>query len=316
MHDSMRHFLAVLEESQSFAESSVLDWLGQKMQRERVITPSSSSLMLTASGGPIEKGAILVTTMQGSSLPLAATQREGRESLVGAPYSVCGLSIILHPRHPLAPTIHGNIRMFCVEGQRGIVTWYGGGIDLTPFSVDTVLAKKWHDGVYAQTLQFGTDRDYYLWRKQCDEYFYLKHRGEPRGVGGVFFDDLSMGSSGDQQRLHLSLAGLIEYLFSFYIPVVADIEKRLLINDDDRSFQVFRRGRYVEFNLLYDRGTLFGLQSGGRADSILLSMPPLVSWPVGLNETFRQRNADLIDFFVKTTHYASFDRCVENAHFS
>uniref|UniRef100_UPI002600E89B oxygen-dependent coproporphyrinogen oxidase n=1 Tax=Rhodoferax sp. TaxID=50421 RepID=UPI002600E89B len=205
-------------------------------------------------------------------LPPSATQH--RPELAGAPFEAMGVSLVFHPRNPYVPTVHMNVRMISAKNRDGTeVCWFGGGMDLTPYYGFEEDAVHFHQCCRSALQPFGDDK-YPRFKTWCDEYFYLKHRNEQRGVGGVFFDDFS--ELGFEPSLAMMQAVGDSFL-SAYLPIVLR-RKDTPYGERERNFQLYRRGRYVEFNLVWDRGTHFGLQSGGRSESILLSMPPLVSW--------------------------------------
>ncbi|MDP3337594.1 MAG: oxygen-dependent coproporphyrinogen oxidase, partial [Rhodoferax sp.] len=208
----------------------------------------------------------------GPKLPPSATQH--RPELAGAPFEAMGVSLVFHPRNPYVPTVHMNVRMISAKAADGReVCWFGGGMDLTPYYGFAEDAVHFHQTCQLALAPFGDDK-YPRFKTWCDEYFYLKHRNEQRGVGGVFFDDFS--ELGFEPSLAMMQAVGDSFL-SAYLPIVLR-RKDTPYGERERNFQLYRRGRYVEFNLVWDRGTHFGLQSGGRSESILLSMPPLVSW--------------------------------------
>ena len=224
--------------------------------------------------GPlIEKAAVNFTHTEGAEMPGAATQR--RPELAGRRYEAISVSLIVHPRNPWVPTCHANYRFFLADDPAGgaPVWWFGGGFDLTPYYGFEEDARHWHRTAREACEPFGAD----VWprlKEWCDRYFFLKHRGEPRGIGGLFFDDWSEGGFERAFGLWRSVA---EHYLPAYRPLLAR-RKEMPWGERERDFQLYRRGRYVEFNLIWDRGTLFGLQAGGRTESILASMPPLVSW--------------------------------------
>ncbi len=223
-------------------------------------------------GAVFERGGVNFSHVLGHELPATATAR--RPELAGRSFEAMGVSLVMHPRNPYAPTCHMNIRFFLTTGQdQKPVWWFGGGFDLTPcypFREDVV---EWHHKA-RQTCQYF-DPDYYpRFKTWCDEYFYLPHRGETRGVGGLFFDDLD---TPDFAHCFNFTRAVGDDFLGAYLPIIKR-RKNTTYGARQRDFQLYRRGRYVEFNLLYDRGTLFGLQSGGRTESILMSMPPLVAW--------------------------------------
>lgn len=224
------------------------------------------------SEGLIEKAAVHVSHVMGSALPASALV--GRAELAGKPYQALGLSTIVHPRNPYVPTTHANIRLFVVGEQEPFTWWFGGGFDLTPyygFREDCVL---WHQAAKAACDPYGPDV-YPKFKQWADDYFYLPHREEPRGIGGIFFDELQ--AWGFEPCLTFT-GSVIQYFMDTY-EVLVNRRKDEVYGGRERAFQCYRRGRYAEFNLLYDRGTLFGLRSGGRVESILSSLPPVVHWP-------------------------------------
>jgi coproporphyrinogen III oxidase len=223
-------------------------------------------------GAVFERAGCGFSHVRGPQLPPSATQH--RPELAGAPFEAMGVSLVFHPRNPYVPTVHANVRMIAA-GHPGEapVCWFGGGMDLTPYYAFEEDARHFHQACHDALLPFGDDK-YPRFKQWCDDYFYLKHRQEARGIGGVFFDDFSelgmAGSMAMTQALGSAFLGA-------YLPIV-ERRKALPHGERERAFQLYRRGRYVEFNLVWDRGTHFGLQSGGRTESILLSMPPLASW--------------------------------------
>ena len=223
-------------------------------------------------GAVFERAGCGFSHVTGPRLPPSATQH--RPELSGAPFEAMGVSLVFHPRNPYVPTVHMNVRMLAAKAQDGThVCWFGGGMDLTPFYGFDEDAQHFHRTCKEALQAFGEDK-YPRFKKWCDEYFFLKHRGEARGVGGVFFDDFSeLG----QDRSFAMLQSVGDAFVDAYMPIVAR-RKETPYGKRERDFQLYRRGRYVEFNLVWDRGTHFGLQSGGRTESILLSMPPLASW--------------------------------------
>jgi coproporphyrinogen III oxidase len=223
-------------------------------------------------GSVFERAGCGFSHVRGPRLPPSATQH--RPELAGAPFEAMGVSLVFHPRNPYVPTVHMNVRMLAAQGKDGSsVCWFGGGMDLTPYYGFDEDARHFHATCKAALEPFGADK-YPRFKTWCDEYFVLKHRAEQRGVGGVFFDDFS--ELGFERSLAMMQA-LGDGLLPAYLPIVQR-RKDSPYGERERAFQLYRRGRYVEFNLVWDRGTHFGLQSGGRTESILLSMPPLASW--------------------------------------
>ncbi len=225
-----------------------------------------------AEGAYIEKAGVNFSHVKGDKLPPSASAQ--RPELAGRGFEAMGVSLIVHPHNPYAPTSHANVRFFIAtkEGEAP-VWWFGGGFDLTPFYGFREDAVHWHRTAKAACTPFGADL-YSRYKAWCDEYFFLKHRQEPRGVGGLFFDDVNEGGFAKSFEFMRSVG---DHYWKAYGPILAR-RKETPYGERERDFQLYRRGRYVEFNLVYDRGTLFGLQSGGRTESILVSMPPLVRW--------------------------------------
>lgn len=227
-------------------------------------------------GAVFEKGGINFSDVRGEALPPTASER--RPELAGRAFQAMGVSLVMHPRNPFVPTSHLNVRFFCAERpDAGPVWWFGGGFDLTPYYGFDADAVHWHRTARAACTGFGGDDDLALHaqlKDWCDRYFYLKHRDEPRGIGGLFFDDLNDWGF---ERSFAFMRSVAEHYLPAYQPIIAR-RKETPYGERERAFQRYRRGRYVEFNLVYDRGTLFGLQSGGRTESILMSLPPEVSW--------------------------------------
>ncbi|MFZ6675546.1 oxygen-dependent coproporphyrinogen oxidase [Undibacterium sp. Xuan67W] len=223
-------------------------------------------------GNVFERGGVNFSHVMGNNLPPSAAAH--RPELAGRKWEAMGVSLVLHPRNPYAPTVHMNVRFFTTyaEGQSD-VWWFGGGMDLTPYYGFVDDAQHFHQSCKDALLPFGQDL-HPRFKKWCDEYFYLKHRKEARGVGGIFFDDFN------ELDFAASFAMMQSVGDAFAPAYSAILEKRkdLSYGERERDFQAYRRGRYVEFNLVFDRGTLFGLQSGGRTESILMSMPPVVKW--------------------------------------
>jgi coproporphyrinogen III oxidase len=227
---------------------------------------------LVEEGGLLERGGCNFSHVLGPALPPAATQH--RPDLAGAPFEAMGVSLVFHPRNPHVPTVHMNVRMFAAlpEGRPPVV-WFGGGMDLTPYYGHEEDARHFHRTCRDALLPFG-DSLYPRFKRWCDEYFFLKHRNEPRGIGGIFFDDFN--ELGFEQSFGM-LRAVGDAFLPAYLPIV-ERRRGMAYTEAQRDFQAYRRGRYVEFNLVFDRGTLFGLQSGGRTESILMSMPPVVKW--------------------------------------
>jgi len=223
-------------------------------------------------GVVFEKAGINFSHVYGEGLPPSATAH--RPELAGRTFQAMGVSLVIHPHNPYVPTSHANVRFFIAEkAGADPVWWFGGGFDLTPYYGFDEDCIHWHQVAREACQPFG-DNVYARYKQWCDEYFFLKHRNEPRGIGGLFFDDLNQGGF-DQCFAFMRSVG--DHYVPAYLPIVAR-RKASEYGERERDFQLYRRGRYVEFNLVYDRGTLFGLQSGGRTESILMSLPPLVKW--------------------------------------
>ncbi len=223
-------------------------------------------------GKVFEQAGVNFSHVFGDNMPASATAH--RPELAGRSFQAMGVSLVIHPHNPFVPTSHANVRFFIAEKEgEDAIWWFGGGFDLTPYYGFDEDCKHWHQTAKDACDPFG-DEVYPNYKKWCDDYFYLKHRQEPRGVGGLFFDDLNEG--GFEQSLSF-IKSVGDHYIPAYLPIVQK-RKDTAYTEQHRDFQLYRRGRYVEFNLVYDRGTLFGLQSGGRTESILMSLPPLVKW--------------------------------------
>jgi coproporphyrinogen III oxidase len=219
-------------------------------------------------GGQVfERGGVNLSRVQGRNLPPSASA--ARPQLAGRSFEAMGVSLVLHPRNPYCPTVHLNVRFFSTRGENP-VWWFGGGMDLTPYYGFEEDARHFHATCRKALAPFGPDL-HPKYKRWCDEYFHLRHRNEARGIGGIFFDDLAEPSSFDLAK------SVGDHFLEAYVPLL-ERRKDLPFGERERSFQAYRRGRYVEFNLVYDRGTLFGLQSGGRTESILMSLPPRAEW--------------------------------------
>ena len=227
---------------------------------------------LIEEGNVLERGGVNFSDVRGTALPSSATAH--RPDLAGRAWQAMGVSLVLHPRNPHAPTAHMNVRMF-VATREGAdpAWWFGGGMDLTPYYGYDEDAVHFHRSCRDAVAPFGPEL-HPRWKKACDDYFYLKHRREPRGVGGVFFDDLAEGGF---ERSFAIVRSVGDAFVRAYAPIL-ERRKDLAYGERERDFQAYRRGRYVEFNLVWDRGTLFGLQSNGRTEAILMSLPPVVKW--------------------------------------
>jgi coproporphyrinogen III oxidase len=238
---------------------------GEKLQGEGITR-------LLEEGALLERAGVGFSHVRGPALPPSATQH--RPELAGAPFEAMGVSLVFHPRNPYVPTVHMNVRMLAaLPSGAGPVTWFGGGMDLTPYYGFDEDAAHFHCTCRDALAPFGAGL-YPRFKRWCDEYFFLKHRNEPRGIGGVFFDDFA--ELGFEQSFAM-LRAVGDAFLPAYLPIVQR-RRQTPYGERERDFQAYRRGRYVEFNLVWDRGTLFGLQSGGRTESILMSLPPIVKW--------------------------------------
>ena len=247
---------------------------GNKFRRDAWTRPEGGGGMscLIEEGNLFERGGVNFSHVTGVALPASATA--ARPELAGRSFQAMGVSLVLHPRNPYVPTVHMNVRFFVAESPGAApVSWFGGGMDLTPYYGFEEDAVHFHRTCREALDPFGPEA-HGRFKKWCDEYFYLKHRKEPRGIGGIFFDDLS---EPDFDTCFGLVRSVGDHLVDAYVPIV-ERRRDLPFGESERDFQAYRRGRYVEFNLVYDRGTLFGLQSGGRTESILMSLPPVVKW--------------------------------------
>lgn len=276
LQDNICQTLELVDGKGSFVEDEWQRELGGG-GRTRVLT----------NGNVIEQGGVNFSHVFGGELPASATA--ARPELAGRSFQAVGVSLVIHPHNPFIPTTHANVRFFIAEkaGEEP-VWWFGGGFDLTPFYPFHEDVVHWHSVANKLCQPFG-DQVYPKYKKWCDDYFYLKHRNETRGVGGLFFDDLNQ--EGFEKSFKFMQAVGNGFLDA-YVPIV-EKRKDSSFSEHERQFQLYRRGRYVEFNLVYDRGTLFGLQTGGRTESILMSMPPLVRWEYGFEPEPGSMEADL-----------------------
>jgi coproporphyrinogen III oxidase len=246
-----------------------------------------------SNGNVFEKGGVNFSIVQGNKLPKSASAI--RPELEGRKYTALGVSLVLHPENPYIPTAHSNVRFFVAEEPgKEPIWWFGGGFDLTPFYGFDEDAVHWHKTAKKACLPFGK-KVYSKYKNWCDDYFYLEHRDEQRGIGGLFFDDLNEGGFDSCFEFMKSVG---DHFSEAYLPIVIK-RKDTPYGKKERNFQLYRRGRYVEFNLIYDRGTLFGLQSGGRTESILMSMPPEVKWSYQLQVEKDSEEEKLYNYYLK-----------------
>ncbi len=281
LQDSICQTLELADGKGSFIEDNWQRELGGG-GRTRVLT----------NGSVIEQGGVNFSHVYGGELPASATA--ARPELAGRSFQAVGVSLVIHPHNPYVPTTHANVRFFVAEKEgEEPVWWFGGGFDLTPFYPFEEDVVHWHSVAKKVCDPFG-DSVYPTYKKWCDDYFYLKHRDETRGVGGLFFDDLNQqGFDASFKFMQAVGNGFLDA----YIPIV-EKRKAMPFGQRERDFQLYRRGRYVEFNLVFDRGTLFGLQTGGRTESILMSMPPLARWEYNFNPSADSPEADLYNNYL------------------
>lgn len=293
--DLVKEFLLLLQERICHMLESEDSQARFKEERWSHTEGGGGQTRLLSNGQLLEKSGVNYSHIQGKQLPLAATDRY--PNLNQAAFQAQGVSVVVHPHNPYIPVSHFNVRFIYVQKDEQIAHWwFGGGFDLTPyygFEEDCVY---WHHMAKTACDPFGNEV-YAHYKKWCDEYFYLKHRKEPRGIGGLFFDDLH--EWGFDQCFQFIQSVSMHYVNAYQ--ELISRRKSIAYGEKERAFQAYRRGRYVEFNLLYDRGTLFGLQAGGRTDSILMSLPPAVTWPHEKNEYITQCEKDLLEFLFKRT---------------
>ena len=249
--------------------------------------------MVLGGGQVFEKAGVNFSEVNGDNLPASATAH--RPELAGRTFQAMGVSLVMHPYNPHVPTSHANVRFFIAEksGEESI-WWFGGGFDLTPYYAYQEDCEHWHRTARKACENFGPDV-YPKYKQWCDDYFYIKHRQEARGIGGLFFDDLNQP---DFDTAFAFMRSVGDHYLPAYLPIV-EKRRHTKFGTGDRKFQLYRRGRYVEFNLVYDRGTLFGLQSGGRIESILMSLPPLVSWQYNFHPEAGSVEAELTDYYLQ-----------------
>ena len=282
LQDRICHALQLEDDRSRFAEEN---WVREEGGggRSRVIVD----------GSVFEKGGVNFSHVHGTQFPPSATA--ARPELAGRSFEAMGVSLVMHPENPYVPTSHANVRFFIAEKEDEEPVWgFGGGYDLTPYYGNEEDCRHWHQTARAACQPFGPEI-YPRFKQWCDEYFFLKHRNEPRGVGGLFFDDYN--EAGFEQSFALTRAVGDSYIDA-YLPIVRR-RKHVPWGQRERQFQLYRRGRYVEFNLVYDRGTLFGLQTGGRTESILMSLPPLVRWEYNWQPEPGSAEAELYQLYLQ-----------------
>ena len=292
LQDSICDALAEEDGSKKFSEDS-WDRDNDTESNAEIILKGGGRSRVMEDADVFEKAGINFSHVRGDSLPGSATAH--RPELAGRSFQALGVSLVIHPRNPYVPTSHANVRFFIAEKEgEDPVWWFGGGFDLTPYYGNDEDAVHWHTMAKQACEPFGAEV-FPKYKKWCDEYFYLKHRGEPRGIGGLFFDDLNEGGF-DHCFSFMKSVG--DHYISAYQPIVAK-RKEMKYGEREREFQLYRRGRYVEFNLVFDRGTLFGLQTGGRTESILMSLPPLVTWKYNWQPEKGTAEAELYEKYLK-----------------
>jgi len=253
-------------------------------------------------GDFFERGGVNFSHVTGDAMPASATAH--RPELAGRAFEAMGVSLVLHPRNPYCPTVHMNVRAFVATAPgKPPVWWFGGGMDLTPYYPFEEDVRHFHAVCREAVLPYGGEAEYRRLKDWCDRYFFLKHRNEPRGVGGLFYDDLGAdGNTPFEQAFGLTRSVGSAFLDA-YLPIV-ERRRATPYGERERDFQAYRRGRYVEFNLVFDRGTLFGLQSGGRTESILMSLPPIVKWRYDWHPEPGSPEAELYDTYLKPRDWA------------
>jgi coproporphyrinogen III oxidase len=251
---------------------------------------------ILSEGRVFERAGVSVSHVLGEKMPPSASNQ--RQEIAGAPFEAMGLSLVFHPRNPYVPTTHCNVRFLVARPSSGPVWWFGGGFDLTPYYPFDEDVLHWHRTAREACQPFGAGV-YAKYKEWCDRYFFLPHRNETRGVGGLFFDDLNEGGFDGSFAFMRSVG---DHFLPAYLPIL-ERRKEQAYGDRERQFQLYRRGRYVEFNLVYDRGTLFGLQSRGRTESILMSMPPMVRWAYDWHPEHGSPEARLYKDFLRPRDY-------------
>lgn len=291
--EAVKYYLLQLQQNICDAlqqEDGEKTFIADEWQREQ---GGGGCSCVLADGGVFESAGINFSHVFGDGLPASATAH--RPELAGRSFQAMGVSLVIHPKNPYVPTSHANVRFFIAEKEgEPAVWWFGGGFDLTPYYGNEDDVKHWHRVARQACEPFGEDV-YPRYKQWCDEYFYLKHRNEPRGIGGLFFDDLNEWGF---EKCFAFMQSVGDHYIQAYLPIVQK-RKAMQYGERERDFQLYRRGRYVEFNLVYDRGTLFGLQSGGRTESILMSMPPNVRWRYNWQPEPGSAEAELYEKYLK-----------------
>ncbi len=295
--EDVKHYLLELQRDiclQLAKEDGEKDFIVDEWQREQ---GGGGLTRVIENGGVIEKGGVNYSYVEGTNMPASATAH--RPELAGRSFKAMGVSLVIHPKNPYAPTSHMNVRFFIAEKEgEEPIWWFGGGFDLTPYYANKEDCTFWHQQAKVACDPFG-EEVYDKYKKWCDDYFYLKHRDEHRGIGGLFFDDLnSEQTSWDFEQCFAFMRSVGNHYIKAYRPILAKTKDKPY-TEAERDFQLYRRGRYVEFNLVWDRGTLFGLQTGGRTESILMSLPSEVRWRYNWQPEAGSREAELTEYYLK-----------------
>ena len=300
--DSIRLYLSVLQDNITDALCHLDDKLELHEDEWEREEGGGGRSRVMRDGLVFEQAGINLSHVFGNELPASAAAH--RPELAGRKFQALGVSLVIHSLNPYVPTTHMNVRFFVAEKEtakkeeEAPIWWFGGGFDLTPYYGFNEDAKHWHTTAKSACADFGEDI-YPRYKKWCDDYFYLKHRQEARGIGGLFFDDLNEWGF---EKCFAFMRSVGDSFLPAYLPIV-ERRKNIEYSERQRQFQLYRRGRYVEFNLLYDRGTLFGLQSGGRTESILMSLPPLVRWQYDWQPKSGTPEAELYDKYLKVREW-------------
>ncbi len=291
--DRVRDYLQRLQQSITGELQRIDGERGFEVDEWQRETGGGGRSMMLRDGGVFEQGGVNYSEVYGENLPASATAH--RPELAGRNFRAMGVSLVIHPMNPYVPTSHANVRFFVAEKDgEAPIWWFGGGFDLTPYYAFEEDCIHWHRIAKQACDPYGADV-YDRYKKWCDEYFYLKHRNEPRGIGGLFFDDLNQP---DFEQAFGFMRSVGDHYLPAYTPIV-ERRKNMPYGEREKQFQWYRRGRYVEFNLVYDRGTLFGLQSGGRTESILMSLPPVVNWRYNYQPPAGSAEAELTEYYLQ-----------------
>lgn len=297
--DAVRSYLKQLQQSicdaleQADGQNKFIIDQWQREPSNENLSDGGGDTRVLSNGAVFEQAGVNFSEVSGCSLPASATAH--RPELAGRSFKAMGVSLVMHPHNPYVPTSHANVRFFIAEKEgEDPIWWFGGGFDLTPYYGNDEDCVHWHKTAQKACEPFAQGT-YEKYKKWCDDYFYLKHRQEPRGIGGLFFDDLNELGFADSFAFLQSVGN---HYIEAYIPIV-NKRKDTPYGDREKQFQLYRRGRYVEFNLVYDRGTLFGLQSGGRTESILMSLPPEVHWQYNYQPQAGTEEARLYEHYLK-----------------